>query len=169
LEQTGKEYIISGEKVKARKKTNNKWFETQDSISYWEDFNKPMIVWLELSDEPKFTLAKNVVPLNTVFFFTGDQIVHLLGLLNSKLITWYFKNCIGTTSGVGTNRWLKYTIEQIPMIPYNEKIELLTNKLISPSCEDATTHIIESDLLSEICDSYGLSEEEKKYIILGGF
>ena len=169
LEQTGKEYIISGEKVKARKKTNNKWFETQDSISYWEDFNKPMIVWLELSDEPKFTLAKNVVPLNTVFFFTGDQIVHLLGLLNSKLITWYFKNCIGTTSGVGTNRWLKYTIEQIPMIPYNEKIELLTNKLISPSCEDATTHIIESDLLSEICDSYGLSEEEKKHIIFGGF
>ena len=139
------------------------------NCAYLEDFNKPMIVWLELSDEPKFTLAKNVVPLNTVFFFTGDQIVHLLGLLNSKLITWYFKNCIGTTSGVGTNRWLKYTIEQIPMIPYNEKIELLTNKLISPSCEDATTHIIESDLLSEICDSYGLSEAEKKYIIFGGF
>lgn len=139
------------------------------NCAYLEDFNKPMIVWLELSDEPKFTLAKNVVPLNTVFFFTGDQIVHLLGLLNSKLITWYFKNCIGTTSGVGTNRWLKYTIEQIPMIPYNEKIELLTNKLVSPSREDSTTHILESELLSEICDSYGLSEAEKKYIILGGF
>ena len=139
------------------------------NCAYLEDFNKPMIVWLELSDEPKFTLAKNVVPLNTVFFFTGDQIVHLLGLLNSKLITWYFKNCIGTTSGVGTNRWLKYTIEQIPMIPYNEKIELLTNKLVSPSREDSTTHILESELLSEICDSYGLSETEKKYIILGGF
>ena len=41
LEQTGNEYIIKGEKVKARKKTNNKWFETQDSISYWEDFDKP--------------------------------------------------------------------------------------------------------------------------------
>ena len=35
LEQTGKTYTIDGEKVKARKKTNNKWFETQDSISYW--------------------------------------------------------------------------------------------------------------------------------------
>ena len=32
LEQTGKTYIINGEKTKARKKTNNKWFETQDSI-----------------------------------------------------------------------------------------------------------------------------------------
>jgi len=37
LEQTGKTHIVDGEKVKARKKTNNKWFETQDSISYWED------------------------------------------------------------------------------------------------------------------------------------
>lgn len=39
LEQTGKQYIINGVKVKARKKTNNKWFETQDSISYWNEFS----------------------------------------------------------------------------------------------------------------------------------
>ena len=37
LEQTGKEHIVNGERVKARKKTNNKWFETQDSISYWDE------------------------------------------------------------------------------------------------------------------------------------
>ena len=37
LEQTGKTYMVNGQKVKARKKTNNKWFETQDSISYWDD------------------------------------------------------------------------------------------------------------------------------------
>lgn len=36
LEQTGKTYTIDGEKIKSRKKTNNKWFETQDSISYWD-------------------------------------------------------------------------------------------------------------------------------------
>ncbi|WP_024992790.1 Eco57I restriction-modification methylase domain-containing protein, partial [Prevotella amnii] len=32
LEQTGKTHIVNGKKVKARKKTNNKWSETQDSI-----------------------------------------------------------------------------------------------------------------------------------------
>ena len=31
LEQTGKTHIVNGIKVKARKKTNNKWFETQDN------------------------------------------------------------------------------------------------------------------------------------------
>lgn len=37
LEQTGKTHIVNGKKVKARKKTNNKWFETHDSISYWDE------------------------------------------------------------------------------------------------------------------------------------
>ena len=51
LEQTGKEHNVNGEKIKARKKTSNKWFETQDSISYWEDFSKPKIVFQEIVQE----------------------------------------------------------------------------------------------------------------------
>lgn len=35
LEQTGEKHIVNGKEVKARKKTSNAWFETQDSISYW--------------------------------------------------------------------------------------------------------------------------------------
>ncbi len=46
LEQTGKSYEDStGRLIKCRKKTNNKWFETQDSIGYWEEFNRQKIVW----------------------------------------------------------------------------------------------------------------------------
>lgn len=53
LEQTGKTHIVNGEKVKARKKTSNKWFETQDSISYWEDFFKPKMLYMEIqTDNP---------------------------------------------------------------------------------------------------------------------
>lgn len=37
LEQSGKTYFIDGKTVKARKKTNNKWFETQDSINYSDE------------------------------------------------------------------------------------------------------------------------------------
>ena len=51
LEQTGKTHIVNGEKVKSRKKTHNKWFETQDSISYWEDFSKPKIVYMEIQTD----------------------------------------------------------------------------------------------------------------------
>ena len=31
--------------VGARKKSSNKWFETQDSIAYWEDFSKQKIIY----------------------------------------------------------------------------------------------------------------------------
>ncbi|MFH6969902.1 hypothetical protein, partial [Flavobacterium sp. FlaQc-28] len=42
----------------ARKKTSNKWFETQDSISYWEDFSKQKIVWAETMRIHKDTSIK---------------------------------------------------------------------------------------------------------------
>lgn len=35
LEQTGLKHIVNGVEIKSRKRTSNKWFETQDSISYW--------------------------------------------------------------------------------------------------------------------------------------
>ena len=66
------------------------------NCAYLEDFSKQQIVWIELSDEPKFSYAQNVMSVNTVFFLTGEHVLHILGLLNSKLITWYFKHCIGT-------------------------------------------------------------------------
>jgi adenine-specific DNA-methyltransferase len=35
LEEIGESHKISGTKVSSRKKTRNKWFETQDQIAYW--------------------------------------------------------------------------------------------------------------------------------------
>ena len=162
LEQTGKEYIISGEKVKARKKTNNKWFETQDNISYWDDLSKTKIVWIELSDESKFAICEDLVPLNTVFFLTGNHLHHILGLLNSKLIHWYFTTCLGTSSGVGTNRWLKYTIELLPLAQYScdDLSQLVINRLLP----DADIRQCEKQIDDLICEMYGLSPEEISFI-----
>ena len=159
LEQTGKTHIIEGEKVKARKKTNNKWFETQDSISYWEDFSKPQIAWLELSDDPKFTLVENIVSLNTVFIMTGDDIKHILGILNSKLITWYFHSCIGTSSGVGTNRWLKYTIGLIPIAKRDETLINQVEEMTKTPSPD-----IDKLIHDKVNELYSLNEKEKDFI-----
>ena len=91
LEQTGKTYIKDGKIIKSRKKTNNKWYETQDSISYWNDFNKQKIMYpCIMSKEPCFIideLAKyyTIAPGNII---TGSNLKYLLALLNSK--TYYF-------------------------------------------------------------------------------
>jgi hypothetical protein len=60
----------------SRKKTHNKWFETQDSISYWEDFEKPKIIWGEISDKPKFAYEdSNFYAEATTFIMTGEKLL----------------------------------------------------------------------------------------------
>ena len=130
------------------------------NCAYLEDFSKQQIVWIELSDEPKFSYAKDITSVNTVFFLTGEHVLHILGLLNSKLITWYFKHCVGTTSGVGTNRWLKYTIEQIPISKKNEQIEQLVARI-----NTQYEAMLDAQLDELVCKQYGLNDNEMDFII----
>lgn len=128
-----------------------------------DDLSKTKIVWIELSDDSKFAICDGLVPLNTVFFLAGAHLYHILGLLNSKLVHWYFTTCLGTSSGVGTNRWLKYTIEQLPLVPYSDDtLSQLVEKRLSPEID-----INEYEKLIDalICKLYGLSTEEQLYII----
>lgn len=91
LEQTGKIYNINGKKIKSRKKTNNKWFETQDSIAYSDYFLKQKIVYpCIMTKGPSFALDKKgeyfvVAPGNII---TGKNISYLNDCLNSKV--YYF-------------------------------------------------------------------------------
>ena len=104
LEQTGKTYSVNGEKVKARKKTNNKWFETQDSISYWEDFYKPKIVWKIIGNRLGFALEnKNMILNNACYILTCSDggLEYLEAMLNSNAILWYSFVTNMNKTGVG--------------------------------------------------------------------
>jgi hypothetical protein len=131
----GKEKLEQVGNPGSRKKTGNQWFETQDQISYWEEFEKPKIIWGELSDEAKFTFdeAGHYVEATT-FLMTGEHLKYLLAVLNSKAAQWYFEK-ITTTSGMGTNRWKKYKIELLPVpepdAETEEKIESLVNQILA--------------------------------------
>lgn len=140
------------------------WYALQRwGAKYWEDFSKPKIVWIELSDESKYALCDDMIPLNTVFFLTGNHLNHILGLLNSKLIHWYFTNCLGTSSGVGTNRWLKYTVEQLPFVCHTDEcLSQLVATLLSDKTDISN---YETKIDSQICKMYGLTQEECAYII----
>ncbi|EOH1404599.1 class I SAM-dependent DNA methyltransferase, partial [Campylobacter jejuni] len=60
----------SGEKG-CRKKTSNKWFETQDNIAYYEEFEKEKIVWNRISSDLCFSYdnQKNFI-LDSMFSIT---------------------------------------------------------------------------------------------------
>ena len=115
LAQTGEKNIDGIKGKNARKKTGNKWFETQDQISYWSLFSQPKIVWMELTTPATFALDEHGYYLNnTCYILTSDTVNlrYILAFLNSSLCVWYFDK-ICATSGVGTRRWIKQYIEQI--------------------------------------------------------
>jgi hypothetical protein len=155
----------SGEKG-SRKKTSNKWYETQDAIAYWRDFEKPKIVWGEISDKPKFAYDDSGYYAEaTTFIMTGEKLKYLLAILNSKLSEWYFLQ-IGTTTGMGTNRWKKYKIELLPIKVVSSEVEnqleMLVNKIIERKSENPSsdTSSIEGEIDTIVYSLYNLTNDE---------
>ena len=157
LEQTGKAYIVNGEKIKARKKTNNKWFEIQDSISYWEDFSKPKIVWGNLNLTPNYALVENNSFINAPSSMIVPASKYLLAILNSKIADFYIK-LLGVTRNGGYFEYKPMFIEQLP-IP-QLKIE---NKELAQ-----IERLIDNNNYTEIeyivYNLYGLTQDEINYI-----
>ena len=156
LEQTGKEYVINGKKVKARKKTNNKWFETQDSINYWEEFNKPKIVWGNLNLSATYALISKNVMINAPATMIVPANKYLLAVLNSKVSDYYIRQ-LGVTRNGGYFEYKPMFVEKFP-IPKNccEK-----SMRILASFVDAKD---EAGIDKEVYRLYGLSDEEIHFI-----
>lgn len=168
LAQTGQYIEIAGQRIrlgsgdeKARKKTSNKWFETQDSISYWNDFNKPKLIWGEISDRSKFAYDSNgsYVPEATTFLLVGEEVLCLYGFLNSSPAEWYFSK-LGPRTGEGTIRWKKYTVEMIfaPHLSHSQNMEI--ENMLSAS----NTTINSYNINSWFYKFYGFTSEEQRYI-----
>ena len=136
----------------ARKKTNNKWFETQDSISYWEDFSKQKIMYSEIVREPQFYLDNEgeFLAEATTFIMTGNNLEYLYHLLHSKIITYFFKTFYaGGGLGGDGYRYKKAFLERLPIPQIKNKINFKTDEEIE----------------KYISLVYNLTEEEMKLIV----
>ena len=162
LEQTGKVHNVNGEKIKARKKTNNKWFETQDSISYWEDFSKPKIIFQEIVQESQFFYdAEGTFMCNdTSRIIVGRDLPFLLGVFNSKLFFYAIKHFYGGGVLGEHGIRMKHTFFQnFPCIPYNSAINKLTQERIQNESAEC-----ENQVEKEIFNLYGLTPQEIRAI-----
>jgi hypothetical protein len=152
LEQEGKK-LPDG--TKSRKKTGNKWFETQDQINYYPEFEKEKIIWIELTDKNKFAYSdKEDYLLAGAFFLTGKSLKYLLAFLNSKLCLFYF-SLICNSSGMATIQWKKFALEKIP-------IKELSNNNQTPFIE-IVDKILTITKSSDYFENPAKKEEVKEY------
>jgi len=94
---------VTGKEPRGRKPGRYKWYEIQDDIAYYAEFDKPKIVFPEIAMEPRFSFDSDntytnnkayVVPLNDLF---------LLAVLNSSS-AWMFAGFACAALGDETDR-----------------------------------------------------------------
>ena len=165
LEQSGKQYTINGEIVKSRKKTNNKWFETQDSISYWDDFSKQKIVWKRIGSILRFCYDESgMFCLDSTCFATGDKLKFLTLLLNSPLGRYLLKDSPKTGTGD-----LLISVQALEPLLIPPITDLIINSFdqeydtLTQMCFDDKIDY-ERKIYIQLCKLYCFDEAEIKYI-----
>ncbi len=178
LHQTG-EVIGSSDKgtpIKSRKATSNKWFETQDQIAYYKDFEKEKLAWMEITNRSRCSLIPSGMYCEaTAFIMTCEQPKAMTALLNSSLINWYFdKICPGL--GNTAHRWKKVYVEKIPMIDLQDaSVQRLTSKVdailsqanhenYDPANPPKQQLNLEAEIDDLVFDLYQLTHEERQLI-----
>jgi len=165
LRQTGETFINQqGKKEKSRKKTSGEWFETQDSIAYWEDFLKPKIIYPNMTKFLPFSFDVDGNFLNDkCFILSGEKLYYLVAFFNSKIFRFCFSDAFPELQG-NSKEIKKFILETIPVKeildeePFIEKVSQILN--IKKQNTSSNTFDLESEIDRMIYKHYGLSDEE---------
>ena len=136
------------------------------NCAYLEDFNKPKIVWGEISDRSKFAYEHGgkYIPEATTFLMVGNHLPYLFCVLNSPLSEWFFSK-VGTTTGVGTVRWKKYTIQQLLLPNITDKQRIIFDNFVAQYIKGILTKTdFAKEVNTEIYKSVGLTDMEIDYV-----
>ena len=167
LESFGKRLEQSGEKG-CRKKTGNKWFETQDNIAYYKDFEKSKIFWKAIGFNLGFTIAEKGVCVSAPSsFITSNCNEYLLGILSSSVTRYYIYKYSDKT-GAGDVMLSIQSLEKIPIPEADSKsknkIVKLVDKIIEFKKQGQDTSDLEREVDEIVYYLYGLSEDEIRVI-----
>ncbi|MGQ3328069.1 Eco57I restriction-modification methylase domain-containing protein [Halorubrum sp. FL23] len=102
-----------------RKPGDYKWYEIQDTVDYWEDFESNKIIYPEVSKDVRFTIDDTKIYPNKTAFLISDDDYHLLSILNSNVCKLYLHEVSSRMRG-GYYMNSKIYVQQIPIPDQNE-------------------------------------------------
>lgn len=163
LKSFGKRLEQSGE-IGCRKKTIHKWFEMQDTIAYYKEFEKEKVFCKAIGFNLAFTIAeKDLIISAPSSFFVSNINKYFVGILNSKLVK-YFIYKYSDKTGAGDIMLNVQSLEKIPIPEPNKstlkEIEDLVEKIIENKKEGKDTEEDERDIDKIVYTLYDLTIEE---------
>ena len=157
-----------GDKFRNRGAQGQHWTNLR-ACSFYDDFKKEKIVWIELSDLGRFALCnEEIYLLNSAYFLLpplGIDSKFLLGILNSSTIRFYL-NLVAETSGMGTSRWINNYVKEfpIPIVAYEQQTEIIEHVdqllAIKRADSDADTSNLENEIDKLVYALYDLTDDE---------
>ena len=161
-----------GDRFKNRGAQGQHWTNLR-ACSFYDDFKKEKIVWIELSDLGRFALCnEEIYLLNSAYFLLPPPSIDakfLLGILNSTTIRFYL-NLVAETSGMGTSRWINNYVKDfpIPVVSHEQQTEIteIVNQILDAKCSNLAADIadLENEIDKRVYDLYDLTPEEIRII-----
>lgn len=96
-----------------RKAGTYQWYEIQDAVDYYADFEQPKIVLPDIAVNGRFSHDEQASYVGDTGFIISDTSYYLLALLNSSLVLRWFQN----QSAVYRGGYLRYKRQYLARIP----------------------------------------------------
>ena len=134
------------------------------NCAYHAEFIREKLFWIDLTEQGRFAYDDDeMFCVNSAYMLTGSSLKYLCAVLNSRLVTWFMKNS-ALNSGMGTTRWVRFTVERIPIPivdfdsqqPFIRAVDAIDRALSTR--ED--TLVLESDLDNLVYGLYGLTQDD---------
>ncbi len=90
---------FKGKTWKGRKPGSYKWYEMQDAVDYYKEFEKPKIIYPNILKQPEFTFDVKGWYTNQKCFIISLPDKYLLAILNSKLNHYLFEQTLPKLRG----------------------------------------------------------------------
>jgi hypothetical protein len=153
-----------------RKAGSYQWYEIQDNVAYWQEFEQPKIII------PAITNNVEYAP-DSLGYYSNDKtsicipryINYTLGILNSSLMWWFIQQLAASRQG-GFFEFKPVYVSQIPIINADKSqhkvIEKLVQKCLDTKKADpkADTSQLEIEIDHLVYKLYNLTYEEIKII-----
>ncbi len=150
-----------------RKPGSYEWYEIQDNIAYWKEFEKPKIAYPNICKRNEFAWDDKGYYINQKAFIIPDASKYLLGILNSTVVLWLFDKLLAKLQN-GYYEPSSIFIKDFPIPVANEPqpIESLVNKVLAirDKKPNADVSELEHQIDHMVYDLYGLTEEERRVV-----
>jgi predicted type IV restriction endonuclease len=175
-----------GKEWKGRKAGAYQWYEIQDTVDYYAEFEKPKIIYPNICKQPEFTFDTKQLYTNQKCFIIPIDDKYLLGVLNSAVTNFLFRTILPKLRGDFYEPSYVY-FKDFPIRPINfsdpadqarhdRMVSLVTqmlnlHKRKAATQADSDREIYERQIAATdraidalVYELYGLTEEEIKVV-----